>query len=75
MPPLRECTDWPAGTAWSPIRGYVGLGARCRAGNQAGTRSVTGVQQKFAGIGAECPRNRQATARQPPTPVTARKLT
>jgi excinuclease ABC subunit C len=46
MPPLRESTDWPAGTAWSPIRGYVGLGARCRAGNQAGTRSVTAVQYK-----------------------------
>jgi excinuclease ABC subunit C len=33
---------WPAGTAWSPIRGCVGLGARLCAGNQAGTASVTG---------------------------------
>ncbi len=27
---------WPAGTAWSPIRGDVGPGAVCVAGYQAG---------------------------------------
>ncbi len=30
---------WPAGTAWSPIRGDVGLGAVDVAGNQAGVRA------------------------------------
>jgi excinuclease ABC subunit C len=35
---------WPAGTAWSPIRGYVGLGARYVAGIQAGDISVPAVQ-------------------------------
>ena len=32
---------WPAGTAWSPIRGYVGLDARLSAGYQAGTDQCT----------------------------------
>ena len=32
---------WPAGTAWSPIRGCVGLDARVSAGYQAGSASVT----------------------------------
>src|SRR5277367_1198833 len=41
MPPLRESTVRPAGTAWSPIRGCVGPGAMCSAGNQAGFFSVT----------------------------------
>jgi hypothetical protein len=31
---------WPAGTAWSPIRGVVGLGAGYVAGYQAGVRPV-----------------------------------
>ena len=31
---------WPAGTAWSPIRGVVGLGAGVSPGYQAGTPSV-----------------------------------
>jgi excinuclease ABC subunit C len=39
---------WPAGTAWSPIRGCVGLGARYVAGIQAGTSSVPAVQGPVA---------------------------
>jgi excinuclease ABC subunit C len=39
---------WPAGTAWSPIRGYVGLGARYVAGIQAGDISVPAVQGPVA---------------------------
>ena len=36
--PLQgRASIWPAGTAWSPIRGYVGLDARFSAGYQAGT--------------------------------------
>ena len=36
-PLVGSASIWPAGTAWSPIRGYVGLDARLYAGNQAGT--------------------------------------
>jgi len=43
---------WPAGTAWSPIRGYVGLGARSGAGNQAGSASVTPHVSGCASMGA-----------------------
>ena len=32
VPPVGSAPIWPAGTAWSPIRGVVGLGARCVAG-------------------------------------------
>ena len=39
-PLVGSASIWPAGTAWSPIRGYVGLDARLYAGNQAGTASV-----------------------------------
>ncbi len=42
---------WPAGTAWSPIRGCVGLGARLCAGNQAGTRSVPAGVRPCAKVG------------------------
>ena len=42
---------WPAGTAWSPNRGCVGLGARCDAGNQAGTDSVSPHLRDCASIG------------------------
>ncbi len=39
MTPLwRRSGLWPAGTAWSPIRGDVGPGAVDVAGNQAGVK-------------------------------------
>ena len=40
---------WPAGTAWSPIRGVVGPGAVDVAGNQAGVEPSLGAG---AGLGA-----------------------
>ncbi len=42
---------WPAGTAWSPIRGYVGLDARLSAGYQAGSPSVTPLTSNCARVG------------------------
>src|SRR5665213_4544078 len=36
----RRSGQWPAGTAWSPIRGDVGPGAVDVAGNQAGVPPV-----------------------------------
>src|SRR5450755_3115340 len=39
-PLWRRSGQWPAGTAWSPIRGDVGPGAVDVAGNQAGVPSV-----------------------------------
>ena len=39
----RRSGQWPAGTAWSPIRGDVGPGAVDVAGNQAGVPSVYGL--------------------------------
>src|SRR5580692_195758 len=42
---------WPAGTAWSPIRGYVGLDARLCAGNQAGRASVPPTTSGCARVG------------------------
>ena len=38
---------WPAGTAWSPIRGYVGLDARLCAGYQAGSAQCTAAHQRL----------------------------
>ncbi len=50
---------WPAGTAWSPIRGVVGPGAVDVAGNQAGLASVYAVARPGA-VGAvdRCPGSR-----------------
>ena len=42
---------WPAGTAWSPIRGYVGLDARLYAGYQAGSASVPPTTSSCAKVG------------------------
>ena len=50
--PLRGAPMWPAGTAWSPIRGVVGLGAVCEPGYQAGKSQSRREKGGNDGLGA-----------------------
>src|SRR6516162_6141997 len=50
-PLCGRASIWPAGTAWSPIRGCVGLDARLSAGYQAGTSSVPPPTNACARVG------------------------
>src|SRR6516164_8470887 len=50
-PLYGSASIWPAGTAWSPIRGCVGLDARLSAGYQAGTASVPPPTNACARVG------------------------
>src|SRR6516165_360217 len=50
-PLCGSASIWPAGTAWSPIRGCVGLDARLSAGYQAGTTSVPPPTNACARVG------------------------
>ena len=75
-PLVGSASIWPAGTAWSPIRGYVGLDARLYAGNQAGTASVTpptsgGARQRKSRMDQCTIGRRPAPSRTPRAPTSS----
>ena len=57
---------WPAGTAWSPIRGVVGLGAGVSPGYQAGEDQCRGTRTAPRPM---APRVAGTTPGVPPDPI------